>query len=190
MSAENLAAPDDVTKRPPPAETPEPSHPAGGGGQPAALERLRQGADSGADAMSDADAGQHTECRLIEMVFPGQTNHYGTLFGGQALALMDKAAFIVASRYARRTVVTASSERCDFHVPVRQGQLIELLARVVATGRSSLTVEVDLFAEDLLTGDRRLGTRGRFVMVALDAHGAPTSVPKLPGAPISEKTDT
>src|SRR5215469_16362169 len=87
------------------------------------------------------------EARMLEMVFPDHTNHYGTLFGGQALALMDKAAFIVASRYARRTVVTASSEKCDFHVPVRQGQLIELHARIVATGRTSMTVEVELFSE-------------------------------------------
>lgn len=125
------------------------------------------------------EAGVVTEARLIEMVFPEQTNHYGTLFGGQALALMDKAAFIVASRYARRAVVTASSERCDFHVPVRQGQLVELTARVVATGRTSMTIEVDLYAEELLSGDRQLGTRGKFVLVALDAHGRPTPVPVL-----------
>lgn len=126
------------------------------------------------------EPGRVTEARLIEMVFPEQTNHYGTLFGGQALALMDKAAFIVASRYTRRTVVTASSEKCDFHVPVRQGQLVELIARVVTTGKTSITVEVDLYSEDLLTGDRQLGTRGRFVLVALDAHGKPTGVPPLP----------
>jgi uncharacterized protein (TIGR00369 family) len=125
------------------------------------------------------EAGQLTEVRLIEMVFPEQTNHYGTLFGGQALALMDKAAFIVASRYARRTVVTASSEKCDFHVPVRQGQLVELVARIVATGKTSMTVEVDLQTEDLLSGDRQLATRGRFVLVALDAHGKPARVPPL-----------
>jgi acyl-CoA hydrolase len=129
------------------------------------------------------DAGRITECRLIEMVFPEQTNHYGTLFGGQALALMDKAAFVAASRYARRTVVTASSEKCDFHVPVRQGQLVDLVARVVATSKTSLTVEVDLYSEDLLTGDRQLGTRGRFVMVALDAHGKPAAVPPLRQVP-------
>ena len=133
------------------------------------------------------EPGLITEARLIEMVFPEQTNHYGTLFGGQALALMDKAAFVVASRYARRNVVTASSEKVDFHVPVRQGQLVELHPRVVATGRTSMTVEVDLFAEDLLTGDRQLGTRGRFVFVALDAHGRPTAVPPLnPPSPTSE----
>jgi acyl-CoA hydrolase len=112
-------------------------------------------------------------------VFPGETNHYGTLFGGQALALMDKAAFIVASRYTRRTVVTACSERIDFHVPVRQGHLIELRATIVKTGRTSLTVDVALYSEALLTGERQLATRGRFVMVALDSDGAPCGIPQL-----------
>ncbi|MFB1480398.1 acyl-CoA thioesterase [Corallococcus sp. RDP092CA] len=120
-----------------------------------------------------------TETRMVDMVFPDQTNHYGTLFGGQALRLMDMSAFITASRYARRTVVTASSERVDFHTPVRQGQLVELVGRVVATGRTSLTVDVELFAEDLLSGARQLCTRGRFILVALDAERRPTAVPPL-----------
>jgi acyl-CoA hydrolase len=120
-----------------------------------------------------------TETRMVDMVFPDQTNHYGTLFGGQALRLMDMSAFITASRYARRTVVTASSERVDFHTPVQQGQLVELVGRVVATGRTSLTVDVELFAEDLLSGARQLCTRGRFILVALDAERRPTAVPPL-----------
>ncbi|MBN8465071.1 acyl-CoA thioesterase [Corallococcus exiguus] len=120
-----------------------------------------------------------TETRMVDMVFPDQTNHYGTLFGGQALRLMDMSAFITASRYARRTVVTASSERVDFHTPVLQGQLVELVGRVVATGRTSLTVDVELFAEDLLSGARQLCTRGRFILVALDAERRPTAVPPL-----------
>ncbi|MCS6856076.1 MAG: acyl-CoA thioesterase [Sandaracinaceae bacterium] len=135
----------------------------------------------------DVSAERPTEARLIEMVFPEQTNHYGTLFGGQALALMDKAAFIAASRYARRTVVTASSERVDFHVPIRQGQLVELIARVVGTGRTSMQVEVELYAEDLLSGDRKLATKGRFVLVALDAHGSPTPVPPLSNCSLPPK---
>lgn len=125
-------------------------------------------------------AGHTTEVRLVEMVFPEQTNHYGTLFGGQALALMDKAAFIVASRFTRTTMVTASSERIDFHLPVRQGQLAELIARVISTGRTSVTTEVELYSEDLLTGERQLATRGRFVLVAVNEQGRPTPVPQLP----------
>src|SRR5215467_9582134 len=119
------------------------------------------------------------ETTMVEMVFPDQTNHYGTLFGGHALRLMDQAAFIAASRYCRLTVVTARSERVDFHTAVHQGQLVELVARVVTVGVSSMTVEVKLFAEELLAGHRQLCTRGRFVLVALDDRGRPTAVPKF-----------
>jgi len=122
---------------------------------------------------------------FIEMVFPDQTNHYGTLFGGYALRLMDKAAFVAASRYARRTVVTASSERIDFKAPVHHGNLVELTAEVVATGRTSMTVEVELVEEDLLRGERKLCALGRFVMVSLGEDGRPTEVPAL-----SEKSKT
>ena len=66
---------------------------------------------------------------MIEMVFPDQTNHYGTLFGGHALPLMDKAAFVAAAwRYSRRTVVAASSERVDFKHAFHHGNLIEMTA--------------------------------------------------------------
>ena len=122
------------------------------------------------------------EARLLEMVFPDHTNHLGTLFGGQALAWMDKAAFIAASRYARCTVVTARSEQIDFHVAVPKGALVELVASVVKVGRSSMHVEVEMTAEDPLSGDRRVCTTGRFVMIALDSNGSPTAIPALPDA--------
>jgi acyl-CoA hydrolase len=109
------------------------------------------------------------------MVFPNQTNHYGTLFGGDALRLMDMAAFVTASRHARRPVVT-SSERIDFHVPVRQGQLAEVVGRVISTGKTLLAVEVELWAEDLLSGKRELCTKGSFVLVAVDEHGRPAPI--------------
>lgn len=125
------------------------------------------------------EAGRITESRLMEIVFPEQANHYGTLFGGQALALMDKAAFVVASRYSRLPLVTVSTEKVDFRVPVKQGQLVELVARVVQTGRTSITVEVELYGEDIASGARALCTHGRIVLVAIDAEGKPTSVPPL-----------
>lgn len=116
------------------------------------------------------------EARIWEIVFPDHANHLGTLFGGQALAWMDKAAFVAATRFARRTVVTARSEQVDFHVPVRQGQLVELVARIADVGSSSIRVDVELHAEDVLAGTRRLCTRGRFTMIALDRRGRPSAV--------------
>ena len=126
--------------------------------------------------MTTSDAARPQETRIVEMVFPNQTNHYGTLFGSDALRLMDIAAFVTASRHARRPVVTASSERIDFRVPVRQGQLAEVVGRVIDTGRTSLTVEVELWPEDLLTGKRELCTKGSFVLVAVDEQGRPTPI--------------
>ena len=126
--------------------------------------------------MTTSDLSSVPETRIVEMVFPNQANHYGTLFGGDALRLMDMAAFVAASRHARKPVVTASSERIDFHVRVRQGQLAEVVGRVSRAGRTWTTVEVELWAEDLLTGTRELCTKGSFVLVAVDEHGRPVPI--------------
>lgn len=124
-----------------------------------------------------------SELRMWQIVFPDHTNHLGTLFGGQALAWMDTAAFLVASRHARRVVVTARSDQVDFRVPIHKGQGVELIARVVEVGRSSMQVEVEMHAEDLLDGTRALCTRGRFTMIALGDDGRPTPVPPAPVDP-------
>lgn len=124
------------------------------------------------------------ETRFIEMVFPDQANHYGTLYGGNALALLGKSAFVTASRYARCAVVMASSEQIAFECPVRVGQLLELVGRVVRVGRSSMTVEVSGIAETLLDGTRALALRGAFEMVAVGGDGKP--VPIAGNSPIAE----
>ncbi|MCO8017882.1 acyl-CoA thioesterase [Brevundimonas diminuta] len=116
------------------------------------------------------------ETRFAEMVFPDQANHYGALFAGAGLALLSKAAFVAASRRARGDVVMARSEATDFHTPVRVGELLDLSARVIRVGRSSLTVEVEGVAETLATGARRPALSGRFEMVAVDADGRPTPI--------------
>ena len=87
---------------------------------------------------------QEGEVRLLEMIFPEQANHYGTLFGGTALSLMAKADFIAATRRSRRHVVLAASDRVAFVVPVRVGELAEITARVDRVGRTAMTVVVEL----------------------------------------------
>ncbi len=125
-----------------------------------------------ADAAPGIEAASDT-LHMVDMVFPPQTNHYGTLFGGDALKMMGKAAFIAATRHARATMVMAASERVDFRAPVEQGQMVELIARVTMTGRSSLRVAVELWAEHLLSGARRCAAKSEFVMVAVDCNGKP-----------------
>jgi acyl-CoA hydrolase len=123
--------------------------------------------------------GEQEKTCLVDLVFPNQTNHLGTLFGGHALSMMDMAASIAAHRYCRHSVVTASIERTDFLVPVYEGELAEVTAWVAKTGRTSMVVEVELMAENMISGDRRLCTRGQFNMVALDEHGKPTPIQPL-----------
>jgi acyl-CoA hydrolase len=128
--------------------------------------------------MTDTASGstESSETRFIELIFPEQANHYGTLFGGHALSLMGKAAFVAATRRARAPVVMARSDKVEFHVPVRVGELVELTARVTRVGRSSMTVAVDIAAEELTTGKRRLAMRGSFEMVAVNGAGNPVPV--------------
>jgi acyl-CoA hydrolase len=118
--------------------------------------------------------------RFVEMVFPEHANHYGTLFGGSALSLMGKAAFVAATRRARCSVVMVTSDKVQFHEPVRVGELVELTARVERVGLSSMTVAVDVIAETLVTGYRRIAMRGSFEMVAVDEGGRPTPVAPYP----------
>jgi acyl-CoA hydrolase len=116
--------------------------------------------------MKDAASPIRTTC-LIDVVFPGDTNHHGTLFGGVGLAYMDKVAFIAASRHAHVDFVTASCERIDFKAPANLGDIVELNGRVIRVGRRSLSVEVEMIAEAPLSGERRLCARGNFNMVAV-----------------------
>ena len=117
-----------------------------------------------------------TEVTHYEVVFPSQVNQYGTLFGGIALQWMDQVAWICSTRYARKTMVTIASDRVVFKKPVYQGDLVQLCARVVQIGQTSVTVDVELIAEAALTGERHLATHGQFVMVALDDQGQPCPV--------------
>jgi len=114
--------------------------------------------------------------RRTEIVFPQETNAYGTLFGGKALSMMDVVAGIVGMRACRKQVVTASIDRIDFKEPIHAGEFVETIARVAKVGRTSLTIEVELWAEEPLSGKRRLSTVGRFIMVAVGPDGRPTPV--------------
>lgn len=124
-----------------------------------------------------AQAAEHTrETRFVEMVFPDLSNHYGTLFGGDALKLMGKAAFVAAARHARCNVVMATSDKTEFHQPVPVGELIEIVARVAREGRCSMTVSVEMIRENLASGQRDVVTRGNFEMVAVNEHGRPIAI--------------
>lgn len=125
--------------------------------------------------MTDSDKPIITE-RRTEIVFPQDTNAYGNLFGGKAVSMMDVVGGIAAMRACRKPVVTVSIDRIDFKEPIRAGEFVETIARVMRIGRTSITVEVELWAEHPTTGERRLSTVGKFIYVAVTPDGKPTPV--------------
>jgi acyl-CoA hydrolase len=119
------------------------------------------------------------EVHITDIVLPNQTNNYGTMFGGEVLALMDKAAGIAALRFCRQPVVTASTERIDFRTPIHNGEVIEAISRIIYVGRTSMIARIHIYAEHPLKGDKRVCTTGYFSMVATDGDGRPVPVPRL-----------
>lgn len=119
------------------------------------------------------------EIYITDIILPNQTNNYGTMFGGEVLSMMDKAAGIAALRFCRQPVVTASTERIDFRTPIHLGEIIEAVARTIYVGHTSLIVRVRISAEHPLIGERRICTTGYFTMVAVGQDGRPVPVSPL-----------
>ncbi|AOC93691.1 MULTISPECIES: acyl-CoA thioesterase [Flavobacterium] len=119
---------------------------------------------------------QKSETRIFKAVFPSTTNHYDTLFGGTALHLMDEVAFICATRFSRKKVVTISTGQIDFKKAIPAGTLIELVAKVDSVGRTSCKIHVDIFMEQMYTELRETVVSGTFSFVAVDEHKKPTPI--------------
>lgn len=115
-----------------------------------------------------------------DIVFPSQANPNGTMFGGKLMAVMDEMSGIASARFCGKTVVTVSTEAFIFKHPIKVGDRIETIARVVWTGNTSLVVKVNVFSENPINKKHREScTSGHFTMVALDKNGKPSKVPAL-----------
>ncbi len=110
---------------------------------------------------------QLSETHIFKAVFPNTTNHYDTLFGGTAMQLMDEVAFITATRFARLKMVTVSSDKIDFNVPIPSGTIIELVGKVIRMGNTSLDIKVDIYIELMNSDKRELAISGLFKFVAV-----------------------
>ncbi|BBH52005.1 acyl-CoA thioesterase [Fluviispira sanaruensis] len=130
--------------------------------------------------MTDNDKIQElirvSETRMIKCVFPDTTNHYNTLFGGTALNWMDEIAFITATRFCRKKIVTVSLDKTDFQKPIPAGTFADIHGKVIFVGNKSLKIQVQIFIEQMYTNQRDLAVSGVFSMVALNENGKPTSV--------------
>ena len=114
-----------------------------------------------------------TEIR--ELVLPVHANHRGTLFAGQGLQLMTKAAFLAARGLAQREVVMAGVTSVAFLAPVPVGYQLLLRGWVSRIGRCSMTVCVTGIA-DMPGVPAEEVLKGVFEMVAVNAAGRPTGI--------------
>lgn len=116
------------------------------------------------------------ETRVAKVVFPTTINHHATLFGGTALAWMDEVSFITATRFSRKRLVTASTEKINFQHPIPSGSIVEMVGSVTRVGRTSLTVTVTVWLESMYADERNPVINGQFNFVAVDDRGQPVPV--------------
>ena len=106
-------------------------------------------------------------------------NLMGNVFGGAIMRYMDEVAGIVAYRHAGTNVVTASIDRMDFWAPAYVGNILTFKASVNFVGRTSMEVGVRIEAQDWKTGKVVHTGSCYLTLIALDANGKPTQVPRL-----------
>src|ERR1700710_2738462 len=119
---------------------------------------------------------QLAETRVFKAVFPNTTNHYDTLFGGTAMLLMDETAFITATRFTRKRMVTVSSDKIDFTHPIPAGTIIELVGKVQHIGNTSLRISVDIYVEEMYSFSREKAITGTFTFVAIHENKRPVKI--------------
>jgi acyl-CoA hydrolase len=114
-----------------------------------------------------------------EIIFPGDANGLGNLFGGRLMQYMDLTAAMAASRHARAICVTASMDHLDFVAPVHVGDLLILKASVNRAFRTSMEVGVKAMVEDVEKNQLRHVSSAYITFVAMDRAGQTIVVPQL-----------
>ncbi len=107
------------------------------------------------------------------LAMPADTNPSGDIFGGWIMSLMDSAGAITATRLAEGRVVTASVGNIAFLQPVNVGDVVCCYTETRKTGRSSMTLGVEVWVLRQGCGQRVKVTSAEFTFVALDEAGRP-----------------
>ncbi|HYB93934.1 MAG TPA: acyl-CoA thioesterase [Vicinamibacterales bacterium] len=122
---------------------------------------------------------QDSTAETVQVVLPNDSNPLGFILGGTVMHLIDITGAIACHRHTNRLAVTASVDSLDFIHPIRVGDLVILKSRVTCVFTTSLEVEVEVFSEEIKSGERRLTSRAFLTFVSLDDNGKPTQVPPL-----------
>ena len=130
----------------------------------------------------------HASCVTIsQLMQPEHANHHGNVHGGWIMKLVDEAGALACMRHAQHRVVTVAIDQMVFRQPIQIGDLIILKAEVTYTGRTSLEAEVQVVAENPITGKQVHTNTAYLVYVALDDEGNATAVPALIAETSKEK---
>lgn len=116
-------------------------------------------------AMSEAKCIKHRQ------VFPQDTNHHHTMFGGSLMANIDEIAAISATKHAGAQVVTASTDSVDFLRPIKTGDILSYEAMVSYAGTSSMEICVQIIIDDVFNNERHLAALSFLTFVALGEDG-------------------
>ncbi|MBM3126127.1 MAG: acyl-CoA thioesterase [Chloroflexi bacterium] len=116
---------------------------------------------------------------LSQLMQPEHANTLGNVHGGWIMKLVDEAGALACMRHAQRRVVTVAVDSFVFREPIKIGDLVILNAEVSYVGRTSLEAEVQVVAENPISGERTHTNTAYLVYVALDEEGHPTHVPQL-----------
>ncbi len=95
--------------------------------------------------MTQLPAGKEPTLRVIPM--PADANYTGDIFGGWIMSQVDLAGSVPAIRLAQGRVATVAVNSFSFKQPVFVGDLVSFYAEVVKVGRTSITVEVTVYAQ-------------------------------------------
>ncbi|WP_186756197.1 acyl-CoA thioesterase [Echinicola salinicaeni] len=126
-----------------------------------------------------ARASAFSRTTITELMIPSYANFGGKIHGGILLSLMDKVAYVTASKHSGGYCVTVSVDTVDFLQPVEVGELVSLKASVNYVGNSSMIVGIKVISEDVKAGTVKHTNTCYFTMVAKGEDDKPCKVPKL-----------
>ena len=135
--------------------------------------------DNGSKSNAEGRTVKHSAVTMSELILPHQANPLGNAHGGEIMKLMDTAAGVVALRHAHTAVVTARVDGINFYHPIKVGDLVTVNAFLTFVGSSSMEVEVEVIAEDIISEKTTHALAAYFIMVALNDQGKPAKVPPL-----------
>ena len=115
---------------------------------------------------------------LRVMPMPADVNGNGDIFGGWIMAQVDLAGAVLPSRIAKGRIVTVAVNQFIFKQPVSMGDLLSFYAKVERIGRTSITVNVEVFAERNPANLHVVKvTEANLTYVAIDKDGKPRLIP-------------